>query len=150
MLPDSLILEVVTPERSLIAEAGVVEVQLPGGDGYLGILPGHAPLLTELGMGELSYRKAKETCYAVVIHGFAEVLSDRVIVLAETAERVEEIDVERARAARERAEKHLANPDPDMDWDSARFALERALLRLQVAARGGVVAPAGGEHQFAP
>src|SRR6266852_1170801 len=103
MLPDSLTLEVVTPERSLIAEAGVVEV-----------------------------------------------LSDRVIVLAETAERVEEIDVERARAARERAEKHLANPDPDMDWDSARFALERALLRLQVAARGGVVAPAGGEHQFAP
>jgi len=149
MLPDSLTLEVVTPERSLIAEVGVVEIQLPGSDGYLGILPGHAPLLTELGMGELSYRKGRDTYYAVVIHGFAEVLPDRVIVLAETAERAEEIDVERARAARERAEKHLANPDPEMDWDSARFALERALLRLQVAARGGVVAPAG-EHQFAP
>src|SRR5713226_6185629 len=99
MLPDSLSLEVVTPERSLIAEAGVVEVQLPGSDGYLGILPGHAPLLTELGMGELSYRKGRDTYSAVVIHGFAEVLPDRVIILAETAERAEEIDAERARAA---------------------------------------------------
>ncbi len=150
MLPDSLKLEVVTPERSLVAEAGVTEVQLPGRDGYLGILPGHAPLLTELGMGELSYRKGKDTYYAVVIHGFAEVLPDRVIVLAETAERAEEIDVERAQAARERAEKHLANPDPDMDWDSARFALERALLRLQVAAKGAGVAAPQEEHQPAP
>ena len=149
MLPDSLTLEVVTPARSLIAEVGVGEVQLPGSDGYLGILPGHAPLLTELGMGELSYRKGRDTYYAVVIHGFAEVLPDRVIVLAETAECAEEIDLERARAARERAEKHLANPDPDLGWDRAVFALRRSLLRLQVAAKGGAVAAAG-EHQFVP
>ncbi len=139
MLPDAMLLEVVTPERQLISET-VGEVQLPGRDGYLGILPGHAPLLTELGIGVLSYRTAGETHYAIVIRGFAEVLADRVIVLAEVAERAEEIDADRARAALERAEKRLAKPDPETDWQRATFALERALIRLQVAAKGGVVA----------
>ena len=101
MLPDSLTLEVVTPERQLVRETGVIEVQLPGLNGYLGILPGHAPLLTEVGIGELSYRKGKDTYHATVIRGFAEVLPDRVAVLAEIAERAEEIDVDRARRRRQ-------------------------------------------------
>jgi F-type H+-transporting ATPase subunit epsilon len=146
MLPDSLQLEVVTPERQLIAES-VSEVQLPAQGGYLGILPGHAPLITELGMGELSYRRGGETYYATVIHGFAEVLPDRVIVLAERAERAEEVDVKRAHAARERAEKLLAQREAaEIDWDRATFALQRSLIRLQVAAKGGVVAAQGEQH----
>ncbi len=149
MLPDSLHLEVVTPERQVFSDTGVSEVQLPALDGYLGILPGHAPLLTELGVGALSYRKSGAAHYATVIHGFAEVLPDRVIVLAETAERAEEIDVERARAARERAEKRLAKSDQtDMDWDRALFALQRALVRLEVAAKVG--AGAAQEAHAAP
>ncbi|MBI3668329.1 MAG: F0F1 ATP synthase subunit epsilon [Acidobacteria bacterium] len=145
-MPEFLQLEVVTPERQLIAES-VNEVQLPGLDGYLGILPGHAALITELGLGELSYRKGKETFYAIVFHGFAEVLPDRVIVLAERAERAEEIDINRARAARERAEKRLAQREAaEIDWDRATFALQRALIRLQVAAKGGAVAAQVEQH----
>ncbi len=139
MLPDSLTLQVVTPERQLIEEAGVSEVQLPGLDGYLGILPGHAPLLTELGIGQLSYRKGKDTYFATAIRGFAEVLPDRVAILAEIAERAEEIDVNRARAARERTEKLMAR-GADVDWDRATASLQRALMRLQVAAKGGAAA----------
>ena len=150
MLPESLTLKVVTPERQVVDEAGVSEVQLPGAQGYLGILPGHAPLLTELGIGELSYRKGKEVYYATVIRGYAEVLPDRVSVLAEASERAEEIDVERARAARERAEKRLAKTDAaDTDWDRATFALQRALIRLEVAAKGAR-AVVQGEQQPAP
>ena len=137
MLPDTINLLVVTPERQLVNEA-VSEIQLPGLNGYLGILPGHAPLITELGVGELSYRKGRDLHYLAVIHGYAEVLQDRVVVLAEMSERAEEVDVERARTAKERAEKRLARrDDPDVDWDRAIFALERALLRLQVAAKAG-------------
>ncbi len=143
MLPESLQLEVVTPERQVIHEATVSEVQLPGLGGALGILPGHAPLMTQLGVGELSYHKGKAIHYAVVVHGFAEVLPDRVIVLAERAERAEEIDINRARAARERAEKRLGKPDAaEVDWVRATFALQRALIRMQVAAKGGAVAAA--------
>lgn len=141
MLPESLTLEVVTPERQLVRQT-VSEVQLPGRAGYLGILPGHAPLITELGIGELSYRAGQDTRFATVIQGFAEVLPDRVIVLAEIAERAEEIDVARARTARERAEKRLAASDGDTDWDRAAVALERALVRLQVAAKSGATAAA--------
>lgn len=142
MLPDTLNLLVVTPERQLVNEA-VGEVQLPGRNGYLGILPGHAPLITELGVGELSYRKGKDLHYLTIVRGYAEVLPDRVMVLAQVSERAEELDVDRARAAKERAEKRLAKPgDPDVDWDRAMSALERALLRLQVAAKAGAVAAA--------
>ncbi|HJY88567.1 MAG TPA: F0F1 ATP synthase subunit epsilon [Candidatus Acidoferrales bacterium] len=136
MLPDSLNLAVVTPERQLIDET-VTSVELPGLDGYLGILPGHAPLITELGVGQLSYRKGLETRYAAVIQGFAEVLPDRVIVLAEVGERAEEIDVNRARAALARAERRLAERDPaETDWARATLALQRAVIRLQVAGKG--------------
>lgn len=146
MLAEAITLEVVTPERQVVREQ-VVEIQLPGSNGYLGILPGHAPLITELGLGALSYHKGKEVFYLSVVHGFAEVLPDCVIVLAERAETAEEIDVERARAARERAEGRLAKPgDPEVEWTRAMFALQRAVLRIQVAAKGGAVAAAEDAH----
>lgn len=147
---DALQLLLVTPDRRLVDEV-VDEVQLPGLEGYLGILPGHAALLTELGVGEMSYRRGNETHYATVIGGYAEVLPDRVTVLAEIAERAEEIDEDRARAARERAEKRLAKAgDPDTDWNRAAAALKRALVRLQVAAKGGGVAAANEESHAKP
>jgi F-type H+-transporting ATPase subunit epsilon len=136
MLPDSLQLEIVTPERQLASES-VDAVQLPGANGELGILPGHAPLMTELGIGALSYRRGGETGHLAIIRGFAEVLPDRVSVLAEIAERAEEIDVQRAKAARERAEKRLASGGgANIDWARAIAALERSLIRLHVATRG--------------
>lgn len=117
MLPEHFILTVVTPERQIV-EREAREAQLPGKNGYLGILPGHAPLMTELGLGELSYRSGQQTHYLAVIHGYAEVLGDRVIVLADVAERAEEIDADRARQARQRAEKHLSRPgDPDVNCE---------------------------------
>ena len=146
---DSIVLEVVTPERQVVRER-VSEIQLPAADGYMGILPGHAPLITALGMGMLSYHKGGEVFYLSVVGGYAEVLADRVIVLAERSETAEEIDVDRAKAARQRAEQRLAKTgDPEMDWNRAMLALQRALLRLQVAAKGGVVAAAEDEHRTA-
>lgn len=135
MLPESTELTIVTPERQLL-RASVVEVTLPGADGYLGILPGHAPLITELGVGELSYHGVGEGAPVVlaVVRGFAEVLQERVSVLAETAERAEEIDLERAEAALKRAEKRLAAAgDSNVDWDRASVALQRALIRISIA-----------------
>jgi len=136
MLPEAIELIVVTPERQLLRER-VVEVQLPGADGYLGVLPGHAPLMTEIGIGELSYHDGggKESAHLALIRGFAEVLPDRVTVLAETAERAEEIDLARAEEARARAEKRLASGDTNIDWDRASVALQRALIRIQVATK---------------
>lgn len=136
MFPETLELVVVTPERQLLRES-CAEVQVPGANGYLGILPGHAPLMTELGIGQLTCRSGKAEANLAVIRGFAEVLPDRVTVLAEIAERAEEIDVPRAQAARERAERRLASQDPNLDWDRAVAALQRALIRVQVAAKGG-------------
>jgi F-type H+-transporting ATPase subunit epsilon len=137
LLPESLELQVVTPERLLVREE-VHELQVPARGGYLGVLPGHAPLLSELQMGELSYRKGTVWSYLSVFWGFVEVLPDRVIVLAEVAERAEEIDVERARQAQRRAEGHLGRVgDPNVDLARAQVALERSLIRLQVAAKAG-------------
>jgi F-type H+-transporting ATPase subunit epsilon len=134
MLPESIELIVVTPERQLLRES-VADVLLPGADGCLGILPGHAPLLTELGIGELSYHNssAKQTGSLSIVRGFAEVLPDRVTVLAETGERAEEIDLARAEAALQRVEKRIASQDANLDWDRASVALQRALIRIQVA-----------------
>jgi F-type H+-transporting ATPase subunit epsilon len=136
MLPEAIELVIVTPERQLLREKAV-EVQLPGENGYLGVLPGHAPLITELGIGELSYHDlaGKESAHLAIVRGFAEVLSGRVTVLAETAERAEEIDVQRAKEALARAEKRLATNDPNIDWDRANIALQRALIRIQVATK---------------
>jgi F-type H+-transporting ATPase subunit epsilon len=134
MFPEALELIVVTPERQLLRET-VVEVTIPGLDGELGILPGHAPLITELGIGELRYRTStsSQPVLLAILRGFAEVLSDRVTLLAETAERAEEIDLARAEAAKARAEQRLASNDTNIDWDRATVALERAVIRIQVA-----------------
>jgi F-type H+-transporting ATPase subunit epsilon len=134
MLPEAIELTVVTPERQLLRET-VVEVTIPGLDGQLGILPGHAPLITELGIGELSYRAATSgvPTSLAIIRGFAEVLPDRVTVLAETAERAGEIDLARAEAALARAGKRIGSQDPNIDWDRATIALKRAVIRVQVA-----------------
>jgi F-type H+-transporting ATPase subunit epsilon len=136
MLPDSIQLIVVTPERQLLRES-VVEVTVPGLDGQLGILPGHAPLMTELGIGELSYRTtaSSQPVTFAIISGFAEVLADRVTILAETAERAEEIDLARAEEAKARAEKRLAAGDTNIDWDRANIALQRSIIRIQIARR---------------
>jgi F-type H+-transporting ATPase subunit epsilon len=134
MFPESLELVIVTPERQLLRE-GVVEAVLPGANGQLGVLPGHAPLITELGIGELTYRSANanHTGVLAIVRGFAEVLADRVTVLAEVAERAEEIDLARAQAALKRAEEHLAARAEDIDWERANAALQRALVRIRVA-----------------
>ena len=135
MLPDSIELIIVTPERQLLRES-VVEVTLPGADGQLGVLPGHAPLITELGIGELNYRaKSGGEGTLAILSGFAEVLGDRVTVLAETAERPEEINVSRAEEAKKRAEERLAAAasNPEIDWSRAAVALQRSLIRIQVA-----------------
>lgn len=132
MLPEAIELVIVTPTRQLL-RARAVEVTLPGANGYLGILPGHAPLMTELGIGELSYRGTTEAEPISVTRGFAEILPDRVTVLAETAEMAAEIDIARAEAAKARAEKRLASGDTNIDWDRVTVALQRALIRIQVA-----------------
>ena len=135
-MADTIQLEIVTPER-LVVQDTVAEVQIPGKNGYLGILPGHAPLITELAVGEISYRINGLTHYLAVAWGFAEVLPTRVTVLAETAERAEEIDVERARRAKEHAEQALHSTDPNTDFGRALEALKRAEVRLDVVAKRG-------------
>ena len=135
MAGDSIQLVVVTPVRQLLSES-VTEVQLPGADGYLGVLPGHAPLITELGIGELTYRTTGgQTGLLAVIRGFAEVLPERVSVLAETAERAEEIDINRAKEALKRAQELIAKGGENVDWDRASAALQRALVRIQVVSK---------------
>jgi F-type H+-transporting ATPase subunit epsilon len=127
-----LTLELVTPDRQVVHEQ-VDEIQLPGRDGYLGILPGHAPMLTELGAGVLSFQKDGEVHHATVIGGFAEVLAGRVIVLAERSELPEEIDVDRARAAEKRALKRMEEKGAEVDFNRAQLALQRSLIRIQAA-----------------
>jgi F-type H+-transporting ATPase subunit epsilon len=128
-------LVIVTPERQILKET-VAELTMPGADGYLGVLPGHAPLITELGVGELTYRTVGgQTGLLAVIRGFAEVLPDRVSLLAETAEFAEDIDLARAEAALKRAQERLAKGGENMDWDRATLALARALVRIQVVSK---------------
>jgi F-type H+-transporting ATPase subunit epsilon len=131
-MAETLQLEIVTPER-LVETDTVSEVQIPGKNGYLGILPGHAPLITELGVGEISYRADGMQYHVAVAWGFAEVLPDKVTILAEVAERAQDIDVERARKAQQRAEQRLHAASTDVDYGRALSALERANTRLQVA-----------------
>ena len=142
-MADSFQLEVVTPAREVVRETAM-EAQIPAKGGYLGVLPGHTPLLSEMGVGELSYHVGGRVNYCTAMGGFVEVLGDRVIVLADSAERAQEIDVGRAQAARDRAMKRLATPnDPNIDWKRAEAALKRADVRLQVAARAGASSAAG-------
>ena len=135
LLPTEIRLDIVTPDH-LVAHDSVSAVTLPGKSGYLGVLPGHAPLLTELAPGELVYTRDSIKHYLAVNWGFAEVLPDRVIVLVQSAERAEDIDVERAERAKERAEERLKRfSDPQIDLQRAQEALRRALARLEAARR---------------
>src|SRR4051812_16454727 len=133
-LPTHLTLEVVTPDRSVVTEK-VDEVEIPGADGYFGVLPGHTPLLAMLQVGELWYRKGGEITHLSIAFGFAEVLPDRVTVMAELAERADEIDVARAEAARRRAQERITTAPPEMDYERVRIALMKSLIRLQVASK---------------
>jgi len=132
----TLRLQFVTPERA-IAHDDVDEVQLPLADGYAGILPGHAPMLAALRTGQMWYRKGGETHYGFVSGGFVEVTGDRVSVLARVAERGEDIDLERAEAAKRRAEERMAKPVMEIDTERARISLLRAISRLDAASRSG-------------
>jgi len=134
-IPSHLALEIVTPERSITHEE-VDEVEIPGADGYFGVLPGHTPLLASLQVGQLWYRKGSEVSYLSVAFGFAEVMPDRATILAQFAERADEIDVDRAIAERQRAEDDLKRHVADVDMERARISLLKALTRLQVAERG--------------
>jgi F-type H+-transporting ATPase subunit epsilon len=116
----------------------VDEVQIPGADGYFGVLPGHAPLLALLGMGQLWYRQGQDKHYLAIAFGFAEVLPERVTVMAQIAERADEIDVARAEQAKKRAEDRMAKPTMEMDFERARIAMMKSLIRLQVASRARI------------
>ncbi len=138
MLPESIELQVVTPERHVLEET-VLAIEIPGKEGYLGVLPGHAPLITELGVGILAYRTGSATRYLTIIEGYAEVLPDRVIVLAEISEKAEEIDVDRSRAAQDRAQRALAQHGPGTaEWQAERQAIERAMVRIAAASQAGM------------
>jgi len=131
-LAETFQLEIVTPEKKVV-ETTAEEVQIPGKNGYLGILPGHAPLITELSVGEITFRENSTEQKLAVAWGFAEILPNKVTILAETAERPSEINVERARQAKERAEQRLTSGDTAVDVDRALDALHRAQARLDVA-----------------
>jgi F-type H+-transporting ATPase subunit epsilon len=131
-LPQHLQLQIVSADRSLVNEQ-VDEVQIPGADGYLGILPGHTPLLSTMQIGTLWYRQGAEKHYLAIAFGFVEVQPDSVTVLAQIAEKAEEIDPARAETAKKRAEERMVRPTVDMDFERARIAMLKALVRLQAA-----------------
>ena len=132
-LPTSIQLQIVTPDKLLVSEQ-VDELQIPGSEGYFGVLPGHTPMLASLAIGEMWYRKGQETTYLSLAYGFCEVLPDRVTILAQLAERADEIDIARAEQAKKRAEERLAQANPE-EYEAARVALVKSLARLQVSAR---------------
>jgi F-type H+-transporting ATPase subunit epsilon len=129
---DTFQLEIVTPEKKVV-DTAATEAQIPGKNGYLGVLPGHAPLITELAIGEVTYRAGGEEQRLAVAWGFAEVLPDKVTILAETAERPNEINVERARKAKELAEQRLTSGDTNVDVEQALASQKKAETRLEVA-----------------
>ena len=131
-LPSHLSLEIVTPDRAVVHET-VDEAQIPGAGGYLGVLPGHTPLLVTLQVGEIWFRRGAAKTYLHVAFGFAEILPDRIRILARLAERADEIDVARADAAAGRARERLASRVADVDFERARIALLKSMSRLQVA-----------------
>ena len=132
-LPTKITLHIVSQDQSISQE--VDEVTLPGVEGDFGVLPGHTPMLATLQVGELWYRIGQDKHYLAVAVGFVEVLPDRVTVLAQIAERPEDIDVPRAESAKKRAEERIAKPQLDGDFERARIAMMKSLIRLQVAAR---------------
>lgn len=134
-MADKLNLEIITPERKVLS-LQVEEVTVPGVDGEFGVLPNHTPLISQLQTGVLTYRQGGEKRSVHVSGGFVEVLPDHVAVLSDVAERPEEIDPERARRARERAERRLASNGDDIDFRREELRLQRAMIRLQLANRG--------------
>src|SRR5262245_3231857 len=131
-MPDTLQLEVATPERQLAREE-VSEVEIPGKEGYMGILPGHAPLMGLLGTGTLTYIANGKKHYFAVHNGFVEVLDNHVRVLANNAEAKDEIDIERAKVALQRAQEHSLNPSLGVDPGAALDAMMRAQARIATA-----------------
>jgi F-type H+-transporting ATPase subunit epsilon len=131
-LADTFKLEIVTPEKKVV-DTAAEEVQIPGKNGYLGILPGHAPLITELSVGEIKFHADGQEQRLAVAWGFADVLPDKVTVLAESAERPSEVDVERARKAKERAQQRLTSGETNVDVERSLNALHKAETRLEVA-----------------
>ena len=136
-LPTHIDLQIVTPDKLVVRER-VDEVEVPGSEGYFGVLPGHTPFLAALGIGELWYRKGAETRYVSIAFGFAEVLADSVTILAEHAERAEDIDVARAQAELARAEERIPRGGHEPEVEQARKARLKGINRLQVASRIGV------------
>ena len=131
-MADTFELEIVTPEKLVVKDVAE-EAQIPGKSGYFGVLPGHAPLISELAVGEITYSSSGATKHISVAWGFAEVLPTKVTILAETAERPEEIDVTRAQKAKERCQQELAAGGAELDYDAVQAALERAETRIEVA-----------------
>jgi len=129
---DTFQLEIVTPSKLLVKDSAE-EAQIPAVNGYLGILPGHAPLISELGVGEITYKSGGAAHTLAVAWGFVEVLPNKVTILAEAAERPQEIDVELAQNAKYRAEQRLKSNNPEVDYTRAEDALQRAETRLNVA-----------------
>ena len=136
-IPSHINLQIVSADRLLVSDK-VDEVEIPAADGYLGILPGHTPLLALLQVGELWYRKGQEKTYLSIAFGFVEVQPDRVTILAQIAEKADEIDVARAEQAKKRAEERLSKSAVEMDFERARIALLKSLIRLQVASRARI------------
>ena len=147
-LPTSIELQIVTPDKMLVREQ-VDEVEIPGTDGYFGVLPGHTPMLASLAVGEMWYRKGQEKTYLSLANGFCEVLPDRVTILAQLAERAEDIDIARAEEAKRRAEQRLQNAK-DVDYERARTALVKSLARLQVASRSQFAGRVGRQRMPPP
>ena len=134
-MANKLKLDVAVPERQMLSEE-VDEVQVPGADGYLGILPDHAPLMTQLGSGVLSYKAAGKTRYMALTGGVMEVLPDHVRVLADTAEWADEVDIKKAEQARRRANDMLqSHKILKIDAERATRAIRRAEARLEATKR---------------
>jgi F-type H+-transporting ATPase subunit epsilon len=147
-LPTSIELQIVTPDKLIVREQ-VDEVEIPGSEGYFGVLPGHTPMLASLAVGEMWYRKGQEKTYLSLAYGFAEVLPDRVTILAQLAERAEDIDIARAEEAKRRAEARLVQAK-DIDYERARSALVKSLARLQVASRSQFAGRVGRQRMPPP
>ena len=147
-LPTSIQLQIVTPDKLLVNEQ-VDEVEIPGSEGYFGVLPGHTPMLASLAVGEMWYRKGQEKTFLSLAYGFCEVLPDRVTILAQLAERAEDIDVARAEEAKRRAEQRLAQAK-DVDYERARTALMKSLARLQVSSRSQFAGRVGKQRMPPP
>jgi F-type H+-transporting ATPase subunit epsilon len=133
-MPDTFQLEIVTPEKMVVRDSAE-EMQIPGKNGYLGILPGHAPLITELAVGEITYSNKGEKHTLAVAWGFAEVLPEKVTILAETCEHPDEIDNKRAQDAKQRADERLKSGSAEVDYPRAQAALQRAETRIDVAGK---------------